>query len=95
MHHLLNCRTTPKSTKVKSEKSKSSGTKKSGKKKDGKGEDDTDSEEERWLDAIESGKLEEVKSGFNFIHYPFFIGSGSNMLGSSLKVLYRVIHCIF
>lgn len=52
--------TTPKSSKVKSEKSKSSGTKKSGKKKDGKGEDDTDSEEERWLDAIESGKLEEV-----------------------------------
>lgn len=52
--------TTPKSTKVKSEKSKTSGSKKSGKKKDGKGEDDTDSEEERWLDAIESGKLEEV-----------------------------------
>lgn len=51
---------TPKSMKVKSEKSKSSGSKKSGKKKDGKGEDDTDSEEERWLDAIESGKLEEV-----------------------------------
>lgn len=52
--------TTPKSVKVKSEKSKTTGGKKSGKKKDGKGEDDTDSEEERWLDAIESGKLEEV-----------------------------------
>ncbi|KAG7154704.1 INO80 complex subunit B-like [Homarus americanus] len=52
--------TTPKSVKVKSEKTKTSGSKKSGKKKDGKGEDDTDSEEERWLDAIESGKLEEV-----------------------------------
>lgn len=64
IYHLLNYRTTPKSSKVKSEKSKSSGTKKSGKKKDGKGEDDTDSEEERWLDAIESGKLEEVKYVF-------------------------------
>lgn len=46
---------------MKTEKSKSSSnSKKSSKKKDGKGEDDTDSEEERWLDAIESGKLEEV-----------------------------------
>ena len=46
---------------MKTDKSKSSsGSKKSSKKKDGKGEDDTDSEEERWLDAIESGKLEEV-----------------------------------
>lgn len=46
---------------MKPEKSKSSSSsKKSSKKKDGKGEDDTDSEEERWLDAIESGKLEEV-----------------------------------
>ena len=34
--------------------------KKNSKKKDGKGEDDTDSEEERWLTAIQSGKLEEV-----------------------------------
>ncbi|XP_068222936.1 INO80 complex subunit B [Palaemon carinicauda] len=51
---------TPKSSKTKPEKSKSSGSKKSGKKKEGKGDDDTDSEEERWLDAIESGKLEEV-----------------------------------
>lgn len=46
---------------MKTEKNKSSSSsKKSSKKKDGKGEDDTDSEEERWLDAIESGKLEEV-----------------------------------
>lgn len=46
---------------MKAEKNKSSSSsKKSSKKKDGKGEDDTDSEEERWLDAIESGKLEEV-----------------------------------
>ncbi|KAK3886283.1 hypothetical protein Pcinc_009555 [Petrolisthes cinctipes] len=51
---------TPKSMKVKGDKSKGSGSKKSSKKKEGKGEDDTDSEEERWLDAIESGKLEEV-----------------------------------
>ncbi|KAK7073352.1 INO80 complex subunit B [Halocaridina rubra] len=51
---------TPKAAKIKSDKNKSSGNKKSGKKKEGKGEDDTDSEEERWLDAIESGKLEEV-----------------------------------
>lgn len=54
-------RNTPKGVKVKTEKNKSSSSsKKSSKKKDGKGEDDTDSEEERWLDAIESGKLEEV-----------------------------------
>ncbi|MPC31504.1 Glutamate carboxypeptidase 2 [Portunus trituberculatus] len=52
---------TPKGVKVKPDKNKSSSnSKKSSKKKDGKGEDDTDSEEERWLDAIESGKLEEV-----------------------------------
>ncbi|XP_076067776.1 INO80 complex subunit B isoform X2 [Oratosquilla oratoria] len=50
---------TPKPTKSKSEKVKSSG-KKNNKKKEGKGNDDTDSEEERWLDAIETGKLEEV-----------------------------------
>lgn len=53
---------TPKSSKVKVPQNKPSSAKKpSGtKKKEGKGEDDTDSEEERWLHAIESGKLEEV-----------------------------------
>lgn len=50
--------------KVKGDKNKGSGSKKSSKKKEGKGEDDTDSEEERWLDAIESGKLEEVMEIF-------------------------------
>lgn len=69
----MNFSATPKSVKVKSEKSKSSGSKKSGKKKDGKGEDDTDSEEERWLDAIESGKLEEVwVNGFMYKWLVFF-----------------------
>ncbi|CAL4060699.1 unnamed protein product, partial [Meganyctiphanes norvegica] len=53
---------TPKSSKVKVPQNKSSSSKKppGNKKKEGKGEDDTDSEEERWLHAIESGKLEEV-----------------------------------
>jgi hypothetical protein len=37
------------------------------KKKKGKGKDSgTSSEEERWLDAIESGKLEEVRSCISF-----------------------------
>lgn len=53
---------TPKSSSAKVPLAKASSTKKpSGtKRKEGKGEDDTDSEEERWLHAIESGKLEEV-----------------------------------
>jgi INO80 complex subunit B len=34
----------------------------SSKKKKGKGKDSGASDEERWLDAIESGKLEEVSS---------------------------------
>jgi hypothetical protein len=38
----------------------------SSKKKKGKGKDSgTSSEEERWLDAIESGKLEEVRSSMS------------------------------
>ncbi|KAB7503029.1 hypothetical protein Anas_12629 [Armadillidium nasatum] len=51
-----------KTPKSKSEKSKSSSSSKVKRKKDGgkAGDEDTDSEEERWLDAIESGKLEEV-----------------------------------
>jgi hypothetical protein len=37
------------------------------KRKKGKGKDSgTSSEEERWLDAIESGKLEEVRFCFSF-----------------------------
>jgi INO80 complex subunit B len=39
---------------------------KTSKKKKGKGKDSgTSSEEERWLDAIESGKLEEVSSSMS------------------------------
>ncbi|RXG57893.1 INO80 complex subunit B [Armadillidium vulgare] len=51
-----------KTPKNKSEKSKSTSSSKVKRKKDGgkAGDEDTDSEEERWLDAIESGKLEEV-----------------------------------
>lgn len=55
--------------KVKGDKNKGSGSKKSSKKKEGKGEDDTDSEEERWLDAIESGKLEEVMEPFVLLDF--------------------------
>jgi INO80 complex subunit B len=47
-----------------------SSPKTSSKKKKGKGKDSgTSSEEERWLDAIESGKLEEVSSSISSYMY--------------------------